>query len=235
MVESDVFRKVSTGDGLVIVPAYNEELMIGAVVEQLRAHGHEVLVVDDGSRDETARRAREAGARVVVHPINFGQGAALQTGFEYALRAGFPAVVTFDADGQHDPADIPMLYARMREDAADFVLGSRFLGRANGMSRARRWLLRAAVWFSRLTSGMELSDAHNGMRLLSARGLRCISLRQNRMAHASEILDQISASKLRYVECPVTVRYTDYSKAKGQSGLNAINILLDLALQRLRK
>jgi hypothetical protein len=115
------------------------------------------------------------------------------------------------------------------------VLGSRFLGAAVGMSLARRLLLGAAVLFTRITTGMQLTDAHNGLRLITSEGLKRIELRQNRMAHASEILEQIGASGLPYAECPVTVHYTDYSKAKGQSGLNSINIVLDLVLQRLRK
>ncbi|WP_334130719.1 glycosyltransferase family 2 protein, partial [Silanimonas lenta] len=199
MVMSDVSgaRKQSF-DGLVIIPAYNEESMISTVVGKLRTLGYEVLVVDDGSKDHTAQQAKQAGARVVVHPVNLGQGAALQTGFDYALRSGFTSVITFDADDQHDPGDIKRLHECMQQESADYVLGSRFIGKVDGMSPARYWLLRAAVWFTRLTSGMRLTDAHNGLRLITARGLNHISLRQNRMAHASEILEQIASSGLRY-------------------------------------
>ena len=220
---------------LVVIAAFNEAGAIEPVVSGLRARGYDVLVVDDGSGDDTAPIARQAGACVAVHPINLGQGAALQTGIEFARRRGYPQMVTFDADGQHDPDDIPRLLDVMRQERADFVLGSRFLGKTVGMTSARRALLKLAVLFTRITSGMRLTDAHNGLRLFSLKGVRHIDLRQNRMAHASEILDQIGASGLRYVECPVTIRYTDYSKAKGQSGFNAINIVLDLLFQRMRK
>lgn len=220
---------------LVVIAAFNEAGAIEPVVTVLRARGYDVLVVDDGSRDDTTRIARQAGACVAPHPINLGQGAALQTGIEFACRRGYSCLVTFDADGQHDPDDIPRLLEVMQRERADFVLGSRFLGKTVGMTSARRALLKLAVLFTRITSGMRLTDAHNGLRLFTLEGARHIDLRQNRMAHASEILDQIAASGLRYVECPVTIRYTDYSKAKGQSGFNALNIVLDLLFQRMRK
>jgi len=222
-------------DLLVVIAAYNEQAVIAGVVADLVNRGYEVAVVDDGSHDETSERAEKADATVIKHSINLGQGAALQTGLEYGLRSGYRFFVTFDADGQHDPDDIPRLRNRMIEMNADFVLGSRFLGGTVGMTKPRRLLLKAAVLFTRLTTGLRLTDAHNGLRLLSKRAATAIDLRQNRMAHASEILDQIATSGLVYVECPVTIRYTDYSKAKGQSGLNSLNILLDLFLQRLRK
>jgi len=220
---------------LVIIAAFNEERAISDVVSPLRDRSYDVLVVDDGSRDSTAARALKSGAVVIRHPINLGQGAALQTGLEYGLRSGYDFFVTFDADGQHDPCDIPTMMALLEQRGVDAVLGSRFLGGTIGMTPARRLLLKAAVAFTRITTGLALTDAHNGLRLLSRLAASSIELRQNRMAHASEILDQIAANRLTFVECPVTIRYTDYSKAKGQSGLNSVNIILDLFLQRLRK
>ncbi|GIX38676.1 MAG: glycosyl transferase [Silanimonas sp.] len=222
-------------DLLVIIAAFNEQKTIGEVVAGLRQYDVDVVVVDDGSHDETSLRASESGAIVVRHPINLGQGAALQTGLEFGLRQRYAYFVTFDADGQHDPADIPSLKKVQRDTGADFVLGSRFLGKTVGMTGGRRLLLKAAVAFTRLTSGIKLSDAHNGLRLMTRAGAMAIDLRQNRMAHASEIINQIAASGLKYAECPVTIRYTDYSRAKGQSGLNSLNIVLDLFLQRLRR
>lgn len=220
---------------LVIIAAFNEEREVGTVVSSVRDRGYEVVVVDDGSSDATSEMALSAGAVVVQHPVNLGQGAALQTGIEYGLRKGYSMLVTFDADGQHDPDDIKALSDCMAVSGADVVLGSRFLGSTIGMTGVRRILLKAAVSFTRLTTGLSLTDAHNGLRLLNRKAASVIHLKQNRMAHASEILEQIASSRLSYMECPVTIRYTDYSKAKGQSGLNSVNIVLDLVLQRLRK
>jgi polyprenyl-phospho-N-acetylgalactosaminyl synthase len=220
---------------LVVIAAYNESAAIGAVVQAIVERGYGVVVVDDGSSDDTVDVARHAGATVIQHPINLGQGAALQTGIEFGRRRDYVRLATFDADGQHDPDDIAVMLERMERQRLDFVLGSRFIGATVGMSMSRRILLKLAVLFTRLTSRMRLTDAHNGLRLMSAKGAACIDLRQNRMAHASEILDQIGASGLPYGECPVTIRYTEYSKAKGQSGFNALNIVLDLLFQRMRK
>lgn len=220
---------------VVVIAAFNEQEAIGGVVAGLRQSNVDVVVVDDGSKDQTAARASEAGAIVIRHPINLGQGAALQTGIDFGLRHHYAFFVTFDADGQHDPADIPILKKMQSDTGTDFVLGSRFLGRTVGMTGARRLLLRAAVAFTRLTSGVKLTDAHNGFRLMTRKGALAIDLKQNRMAHASEFVDQIAASGLKYTECPVTIRYTDYSRAKGQSAFNSLNIVIDLLLLRLRK
>lgn len=219
----------------VVIAAYNEASMIGEVVaDVLRLFGS-VIVVDDGSRDATASQAHAAGATVLVHPINLGQGAALQTGLAYARTAGFEYMVTFDADGQHRPEDAQSMLALLRERDAQVALGSRFLGVAENIPTSRRLLLRAATLFTRVTTGLKVTDAHNGLRVLRADAVDVIRIRQNRMAHASEILEEISRHDLRYLEAPVVVRYTDYSRAKGQSGFGAFNILLDLLLARIRK
>ncbi|PWB65897.1 MAG: glycosyl transferase [Bradyrhizobiaceae bacterium] len=214
-----------------MIPAYDEAGMIGRVVADLGSLGHRIVVVDDGSRDATAARAREAGAVLVRHPINLGQGAALQTGIDFALRQDARAIVTFDADGQHRGTDIPRLLDSLKD--ADFALGSRFLGGAAGMPPLRRLLLRAATLFTRLSTRLDLTDSHNGLRAMTRRGAERIHLRQNRMAHASELLSQIAASRLPYVEVPVTVEYTAYSLAKGQRTSDAVTILIDLFARRL--
>jgi glycosyltransferase involved in cell wall biosynthesis len=217
----------------VAIAAYNEGSVIARVVAGVARAGYRVVVVDDGSRDDTAGVAHAAGATVIAHPFNLGQGAALQTGIEYALAQGADVVVTFDADGQHRPADISRLVAALAQERADFALGSRFLGQSPHLPPLRRVLLRAATVFTRLTTGLQLSDTHNGLRAMTRRGARAIHLRQNRMAHASELLSQIGSSGLRYVERTVTVEYTAYSLAKGQNMRDAIFILLDLFARRL--
>jgi polyprenyl-phospho-N-acetylgalactosaminyl synthase len=223
----------SDGGVWVVVPAYNEARVIAGVIAELKRDAHRIVVVDDGSSDSTAEMAAECGAAVLRHPINLGQGAALQTGIEFALACGAELIVTFDADGQHRTADVTRLIDALQAEHADFALGSRFLGSAANVPSLRRVLLRAATLFTRLTTGLALTDAHNGLRAMTRRGALRIRLRQDRMAHASEILGQIAASGLKYVEVPVTIDYSSYSRAKGQRSGDLIVILLDLFARRL--
>lgn len=218
----------------VVIPAYNEGQKIAEVVgDTISVMGARVIVVDDGSSDDTAERARAAGAEVVIHPVNLGQGAALQTGIERALEVGAQWIVTLDADGQHDPNDAARMVELARSQALDVCLGSRFLGNTVGMPGSRRLLLKAALRFQRITTGLKLTDVHNGLRVLSCDAARRIGLRQNRMAHASEFVARIATLGLRHEEAPVTIRYTQYSRAKGQSALGALHILVDLFIERL--
>lgn len=217
----------------VVVAAYNEAAVIGNVITGIRRAGYPVVVVDDGSSDRTGELAQLAGAVVVRHPVNLGQGAALQTGIDYALGRGAEAVVTFDADGQHSPAAIAALLDAIAAPGIEFALGSRFLDSGTRLPAARRLLLRAATWFTCATTGLAVTDTHNGLRAMTARGARAIRLRQNRMAHASEILHQIATSRMPYVEVPVHIDYSSYSLGKGQRAADALAILIDLFAQRL--
>jgi polyprenyl-phospho-N-acetylgalactosaminyl synthase len=218
---------------LVVVPAYNEASIIASVIASLIKLDYNVVIVDDGSTDRTGKIATLSGAQVLAHPINLGQGAALQTGIEFALRAGADYIVTFDADGQHQAADIARLIDALQRHNVDFALGSRFLGASAGIPLSRRILLKAAVWFTRVTTGLQVTDTHNGLRAMTLRGAQQIALCQNRMAHASEILEQIARSKLRYIEVPVTIEYSRYSLAKGQRVGDSLLILFDLSARRL--
>lgn len=217
----------------VVVPAYNEGPVVAATVSGLMRHFPNVIVVDDCSSDATGTLALEAGAHVLRHPVNLGQGAALATGITYALRHGAEAIVTFDADGQHSAVDAATMVRRLDEAGVDVVLGSRFLGIAEGISAGRRRLLRLAVFFTRITTGLVLTDAHNGLRVFSRHAAETIRIRQNRMAHASEILEQIAVHRLSLVEAPCSVVYTDYSRAKGQRWTGAFSIVGDLLTRRL--
>jgi polyprenyl-phospho-N-acetylgalactosaminyl synthase len=224
---------VSRVQTYVVIPAFNEGPVISRVVSEVKRASYAVVVVDDGSSDATAEEARAAGAGVIAHPFNLGQGAALQTGIDYAVAQGAEVIVTFDADGQHRVSDIARLAEALVEEQADFALGSRFLGQAPNLPPLRRLLLHAATAFTRLSTGLQVTDTHNGLRAMTRRAAAAIRLRQNRMAHASELLSQIAASGLRYVERPVTIEYTAYSLAKGQSLGDAVLILLDLFARRL--
>ncbi len=218
---------------VIVVPAYNEAETIASVVSELRDSGREVVVVDDGSADDTARLARGAGGVVLRHVINRGQGAALQTGIEYALARGASVIVTFDADGQHRVDDIGRLVEALRNGNADVAIGSRFLSAESTIPWRRRLVLRAAILFTHVVSGISLTDAHNGLRAFRRDAASQIRLTLDGMAHASEIVDQIHSRGLRVVEVPVVVRYTAYSLKKGQSGVAAIRIAFDYLVMKV--
>lgn len=212
----------------VIIPAYNEARVIADVLRQVCANCSNVVVVDDGSTDDTASISKGANAHVVRHPINLGQGAALETGIQYALLNGAQYVATFDADGQHSIDDVLEMLDRLIHSGVDIVIGSRFLGDAAEIPWNRRLILRLATLFTNLTSGISLSDAHNGLRVMTASTAAQLHIQQNRMAHASEIVSTIKNLRLRYVESPVRVRYTAYSISKGQRFRDIGRILGDL-------
>lgn len=217
----------------VVMPAYNEEGRIGAVVRRLLPRVERAIVVDDGSADATAEEARAAGADVVAHVLNRGQGAALKTGTMLAVAEGADVIVHFDADGQHDPETLPALVGPVAEGRADVVFGSRFLGVASeGMPFSRRLLLVAARQFSSLVLGIprSVTDPQSGLRAMSADAARAIDFRQDRMAHCSEILRLVSRSDLRSIEVPVRVLYTAETLAKGQKAADAFKIVWQLLL-----
>jgi glycosyltransferase involved in cell wall biosynthesis len=226
---------VSMDDVCVIVPVYNEALTVATTVSDLLQSFDHVVCVDDGSADGSAELAHAAGATVLRHVLNQGQGASLRTGFDYVLRhTAASYAVTFDADGQHLVEDAVGMVERARAEQVDVVLASRFTGAAQEMPLLRRFILRAAIKVTRLTSRLEVTDTHNGLRVLSRRAVDRLDLQMPRMAHASELLDAIVPAGLTYVEQPVTVIYTDYSRAKGQRNSDAFNIAFDLAVRWLR-
>ncbi|MDR1798521.1 MAG: glycosyltransferase family 2 protein [Bifidobacteriaceae bacterium] len=238
-------------DVWVVIPVYNEAAVFASVLADVTGTFGHVCVVDDCSTDGSAAIAQEfagRGVRLVRHPFNLGQGAALQTGLEYVL--GDPLmrrVITFDADGQHHVADAVAMVERLDASGAtpagpagqassrpglDVVLGSRFLGGGKGeMGGAKRLVLKAAIAYTNLVVGMKLTDTHNGLRAMNRRAVAALHITQNGMAHATEILEQVKRANLAYVEHKVKISYSPYAKAKGQSLLNAINILVDLVLR----
>ena len=220
-------------DVFVIIPAFNEAAVIGSVIAEVQRYCDRVIVVDDCSSDATGKAARDAGAIVIRHAINRGAGAAMQTGLDYALSKGARVIVTLDADGQHNAADIPALVLPIDSRAADFALGSRFLDQAgSNVPPLRKLLLKMAIVFTRLTSRLPVTDAHCGFRAMSGRGAAAIDIRLDRFAHCSEIMDQIRDSGLPYTEVPVRVRYTDYSLRKGQRGTQAFRVAFDYLFGR---
>lgn len=220
----------------VVVPAFNEARVIGEVLDDLATvvPPQRIIVVDDGSWDDTGRIAREHGALTLRHLINRGQGAALATGIRAALLLGAEIIVTFDADGQHSASDIPTLVEPIIKGESDVVLGNRFSnGKPPGIRNGRYVALKLAVLYTRFFSGIKIRDCHNGLRALSRRAAEIIRIRQDGMAHASEILEEIVRRRVRFVERPVSIRYTDYSSAKGQKTLDAVALVFRLLAMKL--
>jgi glycosyltransferase involved in cell wall biosynthesis len=216
---------------IIVVPAYNEENKIGRVVRGLFEHGYrQVAVVDDGSSDETAAEAGAAGACVLRHAVNRGQGAALATGNAYALARGADLILHFDADGQFNPADIAAAEKILREKNLDIVFGSRFLDGRSVIPFSKKYIiLPIARLINFLLTGIWLTDAHNGFRLMSRRAAEIIKITQDRMAHNSEIVAETRRHKLKYAECPVEVKYSEY----GQNAFGGLAILKDLFFGKL--
>jgi glycosyltransferase involved in cell wall biosynthesis len=222
----------------IVIPAYKEETRVGDVVRRLLSFG-QVIVVDDGSPDQTARAAAEAGALVCVHAVNRGQGAALRTGTQAALRQGADLIVHMDADGQHDPDAVPKLLAPLAAGEADVVYGSRFMGlRSETMPRTRRAILWGGRQFNIFVLGIPraVTDPQSGLRALTADAARRVVFYQDRMAHTSEMLRVITKpGAFRWKEIPIVVRYTADTLAKGQYLGGPLRIIWQLFLGAFRK
>ena len=217
-------------DVWVVVPALNEASIIGDVIADVRSVFGHVVCVDDGSRDETGDVALRAGAHVVRHPVNLGQGAAIQTGVEYARRQpGASVFATFDADGQHRVKDVIRMIDRLSTEDADLVIGTRFAdpGVVSRTPLAKRIVLRTAAWLSRRSRKLGLTDAHNGLRVFNKTVADRLNITINGMGHASEFIVLAYENRWRVAEEPVEILYTEYSLSKGQPLLNGVNIVFD--------
>ncbi|MBI1969289.1 glycosyltransferase family 2 protein [Candidatus Woesearchaeota archaeon] len=223
------------GKVFIIIPAFNEGKKIGEVVASIRQEGYaNLVVVDDGSKDKTAAVAAARGAIVLRHMINRGQGAALKTGIEYALQHGADIIVTFDADGQHHPQDIQHMIAPVAQGKIAVTLGSRFLGHSE-VPPIKRLILKGGILFTRIFSSIWLTDVHNGFRAFSRRAAEQIRIKQDKMEHASEIIEEIVQKNIPFQEVPVTVTYTEYSKQRGQSPWNSLKIAFNLVWRKLTR
>jgi len=215
----------------VVIPAFNEEKTIFDVVSDVKKYVDEVIVVDDGSSDNTLTRAEKGGAVVCSHFINRGQGAALETGKQIALLRNADIIVHYDADGQFLPEEIKLMIEPIVAGRTEVVLGNRFLKSA--VPPLKKFLLGGGILLTRLTSGLKLGDTHNGFRALSSSAAQKIIIEHNRMAHASEILDKIGKNKLSYAEVPVTLKYFPVAVRRGQNFFDYLKILFDLFLGRM--
>lgn len=213
----------------VIIAAYNEAENIKEVLNDLTKTNFKIVVVDDGSTDSTVSLIDDSKVFLLQHQINCGQGASLQTGIEFARKdPKIEVFVTMDADGQHQIKDIHPLIEPIVDKKVDVVFGSRFLDKRTKLSLIRRIVLKAAVKFSKLSTGLPLSDAHNGLRAFSRDGIFEMNLKRDGMTHASEIVEIVSEKKLKYQEVAVEILYPKFKYKRGQSLWNSINILSDL-------
>jgi glycosyltransferase involved in cell wall biosynthesis len=222
----------------VIIPAYNEGAVIYDVVRDIHETlqkeklAFEVIVIDDGSKDATAREARRAGAHVISHLLNSGSGGATATGISFARQKGFDIAVTADADGQHHAQDVVKGILLMMKGDADLLIGSRLID-AKGMSRVKILGNRGLSTVTRIIFGVRVTDSQSGLRLFSKRALETLQWRTNGYEFCSEMLWRAKQRGLRIEEYPIRVIYTDYSKGKGQNNWNGVNILRSLLLRRI--
>jgi glycosyltransferase involved in cell wall biosynthesis len=223
----------SCDDVVVIVRVYNEATVVGHVISELIGAGLRVIAVDDASTDNSAAEIDKAGAFRISHPINLGAGGALQTGIEAALRfTDAQYIACFDADGQHRLVDLIGMIGKIRE-GYDVVLGSRFLEGTTEMSWIRKVILKTAASVLNRRGGVQLTDAHNGLRLISRDVAAAVRLTHAGMAYASQLEDTLTDPRYRAVEFPVHILYTEYSRSKGQPLLNSINILAEILAHRV--
>ncbi|GAB89292.1 glycosyltransferase family 2 protein [Gordonia rhizosphera] len=233
-----VTGSTSNDDVWLVIPVFNEGQVIREVAANAAKTFPNIVCVDDGSSDDSADEIRAAGVHLVRHPVNLGQGAAIQTGVEFArARPGARYFVTFDADGQHQVEDVVAMVSRLRTEPIDIIVGTRFAeGRSESVPLVRRMALRTIVFLSPRTRRLGLTDAHNGLRAFNKTVADQLDLLMNGMSHASEFVTLIDHHHWRVAEQPVTILYTDYSRAKGQSLINGVNIVADGLLHtRMRK
>jgi len=218
---------------LIIVPAYNEAGVIATTLKDLRKTLREdeiqadILVVDDGSTDQTGSIALPHTTYLLTHGRNCGLGAALATGIEYAKRQRYDYCVTFDSDGQHDASDIPKALSKL-ESGYDVVIGSRFVGTHSGMPRSRRVVLFLGNLITFIFFGVWTSDSQSGFRGLSRRAIQSIAIKSNRMEVSSEFFGEIHRLGLKFSEIPIHIRYTTYSLGKGQKNSASASVLVKL-------
>jgi polyprenyl-phospho-N-acetylgalactosaminyl synthase len=220
----------------IVIAAYNEGNRIAKVISSLLNAGYKnIVVTDDGSKDNTFDIISQFPIYYLRHMVNRGQGASLKTGIDFALKKGAKFIVTFDADGQHRIQDLPAMIAPVAKREYDVTLGSRFLQKTTKMP-ASRWLtLKIGIMIQWLFYGLLLSDAHNGFRCFSMMAAKKVEIHSNRMEHASEIVEEIKRNRLRYLEVPVTIDYNEDTLRKGHGGfLQGTKVFWKMIWHKLR-
>jgi glycosyltransferase involved in cell wall biosynthesis len=218
----------------VIIPCYNESSVIRRTVTDVLQKGYTVVVVDDCSKDDSAKELKGLPIYYLRHRVNMGQGAALQTGINFAMKKGAEYFVTFDADGQHDSNDIAGMANVMNEYKTDIVFGSRFLpGAKTNVSGSRSFVLNVARYINYFVSGIMLSDAYNGLRMFNRKAAGVLKITENKMAHATQLQVLAAQHKLAIAEYPNNIHYNAYSKSKGLKNLDGIKIFFEIFLYKI--
>lgn len=221
-----------------VIPAYNEGKVIRQVVEDLTAvfskssYDFRVVVVDDGSKDDTTKQAQLGGAYVIKHILNSGSGGATATGLSYAAQNGFDIATTSDADGQHAPEDVLRGVQLLEKSSTDLLIGSRLIDKT-GMSRVKILGNKGLSFITNSLFGIRVTDSQSGMRIFSSRALAQLKWKTSGYEFCSEMLWRAKQINLTIDEFPIKTIYTDYSKAKGQNNWNAINIVKSLVRRRI--
>jgi len=198
----------------IVLPAYHEAAVIQSVIVEIRAAGYgNIIVVDDGSRDDTFAKAKATGVTALCHRLNRGKGAATKTGIEAAKLLGADIIVTMDGDGQHNPEDIARLIEPIEKNHCDVVLGTR-LKNPEGMPRYKIWQNKIGNLVTWYFYGLYVSDSQSGFRAYSRHAAELINTKTDRYEYDSEVIREIYLYKLKYVEIPIQVRYTEYSMGK---------------------
>ncbi len=199
---------------VIVIPVYNEAKVVGQVIEDVRAHGFQhIIVVDDGSADESWCVASAHDVLALRLKVNRGKGAAVKTGIMAANLLDADVVVTMDGDGQHDPADIKPLIAPILEGKNDVVLGSRLLQREE-MPKVKMLANNIGNFFTWLFYGLLVSDSQSGFRAYSRYAALIIDTKADKYEYDSKVIREIKNNRLRFAEIPVHTRYTDYSRSK---------------------
>ena len=217
-----------------IVPFYNEGNILIKVIKELQKYFTNIICIDDGS-DKKFKIKKKLGIHLIQHPINLGQGAALQTGITFALEKKAKIIVTYDADGQHSCKDVLGMIKLLKKNKLDIVQGSRFLKKNSKIPFVRKLILKIAIIISNFFDNTEFTDTHNGLRVFNEKFERKIKIKNSRMSHPHDINKLISKHKFKTMEYPTKIKYTKYSLSKGQKNINSINILFDILVSQIIK
>jgi glycosyltransferase involved in cell wall biosynthesis len=224
----------------IVIPAFNEATILGCLIEDLKSmidnqgFKYEIIVVDDGSKDDTHIIAKKAGAKTIRHIINTGVGGATATGLDYVRQNGFLLAATMDADGQHAPADLLNGIKLIQEQPIDLLIGSRMINGV-GMSKIKRVGNKGLSIFTYTLYGVKVTDSQSGLRIFSSKALNNIKWNSSGFEFCSEMLWHAKQQGLNIGEYPIRAIYTDYSISKGQNNWNGLHIVKSLAQRRLRE